>query len=491
MVADVCLVLEGTYPYVHGGVAEWTHRLISALPERTFHLWCLTPRSQPLAYPLPPNVQGMTEVELFAPFVAAPRPRTPVAFWDTLETLNQPGPLDPGALDRLFGPVTRDLSRGHGVAEDVLIGHPAFDRLIELYGRHNDGESFLDFLYTIIEAHLPLIRLMRAPIPPARLYHAASTGYAGLLAARAHRATGRPMYLTEHGIYTLERQIEILLADWIHTHPLKHVSTIPEASNLKQVWIDLFRLLGRITYAEAQRIFTLFDGNARIQRRLGAPVEKIEILPNGIDLERFRPQPRPAGNRPLKVGLVGRVVAIKDIHTFIRACRVVHDRLPETRFAVIGPGAEEVGYQRKCLDYRHLMGLDGVLEFTGAREPEAVYRDLDVSVLTSISEGLPLTVLESMASEIPLVCTRVGACPELLSGGTPEDRRLGEAGLLADVGDHEAVGRAIITLLTDEALRVRMGRAGRRRVARFYDQRQIVARYGAAYAAALTEEAVV
>lgn len=490
MVADVCMVLEGTYPYVHGGVAEWTHRLISSLPDLTFHLWCITPSHQPAAYQLPPNVRGMTEVELFAPFVAAPRPRTPAAFWDTLETLNRPGPLDPAALDRLFGPVAKDLSRGQGVAEDVLIGHPAFDRLIELYGRHNDGESFLDFLYTIMEAHLPLIRLMRAPIPPARLYHAASTGYAGLLAARAHRATGRPMYLTEHGIYTLERQIEILLADWIHTHPLKHVSTVPEASNLKQVWIDVFRLLGRISYAEAERIFTLFDGNARIQRRLGAPAGKLEVLPNGIDLERFRPRPRPDG-RPLKVGLVGRVVAIKDIHTFIRACRVVHDRLPGTRFAVIGPGAEEAGYLRKCLDYRHLLGLDGVLEFTGTRDPETVYRELDVSVLTSISEGLPLTVLEAMASEVPLVCTRVGACAELLEGGSLEDRGLGEAGLLADVGDHEAVGRAIVRLLSDESLRARMGRAGRRRVERYYDQRQVVARYRAAYADALRAEAVV
>src|SRR5690606_29412956 len=106
------------------------------------------------------------------------------ALWDTLEALHRPGPPEPAALDRLFGPVTRDLSRGQGVAEDALAGHRAFDRLTELYGRHDEGESYLDFLYTIMEAHLPLIRLLRAPVPPARLYHAASTGYAGLLAAR-------------------------------------------------------------------------------------------------------------------------------------------------------------------------------------------------------------------------------------------------------------------------------------------------------------------
>lgn len=490
MVADVCMVLEGTYPYVQGGVAEWTHRLITDMPELSFHLWCITPRHRPAAYPLPRNVVGMTEVELFTPFRPGPRPRAPKAFWDTLEILQAPGPLDPSALDALFGPVTRDLTRGQGIAEDVLVGHPAFERLTELYGSHNAGESFLDFLYTVMEAHLPLVRLLHAPVPQARLYHAASTGYAGLLAARAHRATGSPMLLTEHGIYTLERQIEILLADWIHTHRLEHVSTIPEASNLKQVWIDLFRMLGRIAYAESDRIFTLYKGNADIQRRLGAPADKLTILPNGIDLARFRPHPPRTDGQPLRVGLVGRVVAIKDIHTFIRACRVVHDRLPDVRFAVIGPGAEEAGYFRKCLDYRRLMGLDGVLDFAGPLPPEEIYRDLDVSVLTSISEGLPLTVLEAMACEIPLVCTRVGACAELLSGRAGDDRKLGPAGILADVGDHGAVGAAISKLLGDPALRGRMGAVGRRRVETYYDQRQIVGRYRAAYAHALEEATV-
>jgi glycosyltransferase involved in cell wall biosynthesis len=97
--------------------------------------------------------------------------------------------------------------------------------------------------------------------------------------------------------------------------------------------------------------------------------------------------------------------------------------------------------------------------------------------LTSVSEGLPLTVLESMACGIPNVCTRVGACEDLLNGVEGEDAKLGISGLIAPVGDHRGIGRAIVRILERPELAEAMSQASRERVRRFYDLKVIVKRY--------------
>ena len=76
-------------------------------------------------------------------------------------------------------------------------------------------ESFLHFFWAWRALFGGLVATLSFPLPPARVYHTVSTGYAGLLAARAAVETGRPALITEHGIYTNERRIEILQADWI------------------------------------------------------------------------------------------------------------------------------------------------------------------------------------------------------------------------------------------------------------------------------------
>lgn len=486
--ADVCLVLEGSYPFIRGGVAEWAHRLIASLPERTFHLLSIIPGDRPAVpvYDLPANVTGLTVVPLFGPFRSVPGEPDSPALWNALESFYDPRVPAAASSELLFERIGRELAFSRpGVSEDLLFSERAFDLLVRIYEERAPGSSFLDFLYTVLFSHLPIAKLLAEPLPAAGVYHAACTGYAGFLAARAHRLTGRPMFLTEHGIYTIEREIEILLADWIYSRPLEHISMIPEAMNLKRVWVDVFRFLGRLAYQEAERIFTLFPGNAAIQKRLGAAPDKLQLIPNGVDIGRFRPAAGPRAAHPPQVSLIGRVVAIKDIRTLIRACRIVHDSRPEVHFSVVGPTGEEEAYFLKCLDYRRLLGLESVLSFTGEMDPVAAYAGCDIAVLTSISEGQPLVVLEAMASGIPVVTTRVGACPELILGATAEDRELGAAGVVVDIGDHRAVAWAILSLLADPERAHAMGAAGRRRVEARYDHVRVAERYGAAYAEAL------
>jgi glycosyltransferase involved in cell wall biosynthesis len=113
------------------------------------------------------------------------------------------------------------------------------------------------------------------------------------------------------------------------------------------------------------------------------------------------------------------------------------------------------------------------VEFTGKVDARRYYEALDVSVLTSLSEGQPLAVLEAMACGIPVVATDVGSCRELLEGRTPEDRALGPAGLVTRVADPEDTARAILRLARDPELRRAMGEAGRRRVRAYYRLDQV------------------
>jgi glycosyltransferase involved in cell wall biosynthesis len=179
------------------------------------------------------------------------------------------------------------------------------------------------------------------------------------------------------------------------------------------------------------------------------------------------------------VGLVGRVVPIKDVRTFISACRTAARRLPPggLRVSIIGPEDEDRDYARSCRDMVRLLGLSDVVEFTGRVDCRPYYERLDAVVLTSLSEGQPLSVLEALACGIPVVAPDVGSCRELLEGAGDEDRRIGPAGLVTRPVDPDGTAEAMLRLAADPALRARMAEAGRRRVRRFYRLEQVRARY--------------
>lgn len=483
--ADVCLILEGSYPYARGGVSIWADSLIRSLPDMTFHLWCLVARRRDITpfYELPGNVIGVTDVVLFEePGEAGGKPLGK-PFWDTVRELHRHRDRIRQRSDVLWGKLQEVLPKTAGPlpARQLLLGPEAYKLLLEMYQERDEPLSFIDYFYTYLFTHLPLLKLLVAQIPPARLYHAISTGYAGFLGCKARRLMKAPLLLTEHGIYTNERQVEISLADWIYSRRDRRIQVGRGSTTLKKIWIQMFDFLGRLTYEEVDHMTTLFGGNRDMEIRLGARPERIEIIPNGVDLPRYGGIARatdPA--RPL-VGLVGRVVPIKDIRTFIKACRVVADRIPTARFLVLGSTEQTPAYYQKCLEYRRLMNLEDRLEFTGNVKVEDYYGKLDVVALTSVSEALPLTVLESMAVGIPVVSTRVGACEELVYGRDDEDRAIGPSGMIATVGNHQEVGDAIVRILTERGLAEKLSRAGKERVQRFYDLKRIEERYGALY----------
>jgi glycosyltransferase involved in cell wall biosynthesis len=481
---DVALLIEGTYPFVRGGVSSWVHRLIESLPETTFSVVFLGGRRSdhgPPAYPALPNVRSLERLYLFEPpeHEAAPafgRRRCPMADVDRLhELLRTTGPDCALGPPRLFGDIARLLAEPRGVTRwDFLHSDDAWRRIDEAYRRDHPEGSFKDYFWTIRATHAAVFTLgeFARRLAPARMYHAVSTGYAGLLGALLRHRHGRSLVVTEHGIYTKERAIDLAAAEHVPGDGDPCVSGFG-----RRLWMRFFQGLGRIAYASADQVIALHEGSRRRQIQDGADPVRTRVIPNGVDLGRFAAirAARPAAPAPV-LGFLGRLVPIKDVKCFIRAMKAVVARCPEAQGWIIGPTSEDPSYAHECVQLAEALGLERSVKFTGYRPAEEVLPELGLLVLTSISEGLPLVVLEAFASGLPVLTTDVGACRELVEGRTPEDCEQGAAGAVVSIADPDAVARAALALLDPARWRAAQ-RAAVRRVETHYAEARVFDAY--------------
>src|SRR5262249_14811615 len=162
----------------------------------------------------------------------------------------------PGLLDAMGHPKKSAIS-----VHDAFHSITAWEFVLDRYRANATGTSFIDYFWTWRAVHAPVFQAMIAEIPPARVYHPISTGYAGLLGALAKHRTGCPLLLTEHGIYVRERTIDIGKADWIYEEPVRLRVPRPGGNPLKEMWTKFFVSLGHVTYDAADLIITLFSGN--------------------------------------------------------------------------------------------------------------------------------------------------------------------------------------------------------------------------------------
>jgi glycosyltransferase involved in cell wall biosynthesis len=481
------VVVEGTYPFVQGGVSSWVHALIAAIPSKTFrilHIGATPDEKYEAKYELPPNVIGLTQIFLqdFRPEMLkthGPVPGRKPEAWDIVthfhEELNTDRgvPLFRDLYAAVGDPKTRALS-----IEDMFKSHRSWEFIRDQYDRKGNDTSYIDFFWTWRITHIPIFQMMQADLPPARVYHTASTGYAGFLAALAKCRMGVPMILTEHGIYTRERKIEIAQAEWIYVKQTEDYKIRRTQSFFKQWWINLFRMLSRVCYQEADKVVTITQVNQPFQLEDGADPAKMSVVPNGIKLERFTPcreGPRPTDE--FMVGFVGRVVPIKDVKTFIRAIKIAVAGVPTLRAYIIGPTDEDEEYFAECQRLTSLLSLEDNIVYTGRANVVDYYRRMHLLVLTSISEAQPLVILEGHCAGVPVVATNVGACQELLYGRTPEDRALGPSGIVTAVASPQETADAMARLANDRDLHAAMVQAGIKRVETFYREEDLNATY--------------
>lgn len=215
---------------------------------------------------------------------------------------------------------------------------------------------------------------------------------------------------------------------------------------------------------------------------VGVGPQRVTQIYNGVDSARFRPR---SGERPdiapagfldgarLVIGSAGRMVAVKDYPTLVRAFIRLHGMAPDPaglRLFLVGDGPDRVS----CQQLIETAGLAGQAWFAGNRDdvPELM-RAMDLFVLPSLGEGISNTILEAMATGLPVVASRVGGNPELVQAG--------RTGSLFTAGDVDALARLLLEYAEDGVRRQREGAAARARVEREFALERMAAAYQAVY----------
>lgn len=490
---DVCIVVEGCYPFVSGGVSTWLDWLIRNQADLSFGVVALTADERPhqFQYELPPNL-AFVEVLPLSRISTKPGMSEPMLdrqqLVDIMCKVLVDGDLEAfrELVELLRTPVRRRpfpwVRKPTQLTYSELLGSRFFwDVMVDCYRRLTPSASFSDFFWAWRNLVGGLFSILTAPVRRARVYHSISTGYAGLFAARATVVTGFPMAITEHGVYTNERRIDLIMADWIADTIETGLGGPDPRRDVRGFWIDCFESYARVAYSAATRITTLYGANQSFQRALGASEAKLEVIPNGIRLETFDKIERSGKNQRPTVALIGRVVPIKDIEALIAASTVIAREFPEVLVLIIGPTDEDPDYFELCKLRVAEFDLGENVRFTGKVNILDYLAVIDVLVLTSISEAQPLVLLEAGAARVPCVATDVGSCREIIEGGPDEAPNLGIAGRVAPPMDSEAIGKAVVELLADDEFRRQCGETLRRRVERYFTSEASAARYADVY----------
>lgn len=218
--------------------------------------------------------------------------------------------------------------------------------------------------------------------------------------------------------------------------------------------LRLYALLDRVILRWFDHVCVVSSGVADALRRFHVPSEKITMVDNGIDIGHFsvgRPVLREElelRENPL-VGFVGRLAPEKGLEHLLHAAAGILNTLPSTKFILAGEGPERLTLEKLAKQ----LGIEKSVIFLGRRSDLAsIYASLDVFVLPSLSEGMPLAVLEAMAAKRPVVATRVGAIPKIV-----KDQ---QTGLLVDAGDIAGLQSAISLLLGHPDLCRNLGQSG-------------------------------
>jgi glycosyltransferase involved in cell wall biosynthesis len=207
-----------------------------------------------------------------------------------------------------------------------------------------------------------------------------------------------------------------------------------------------------------------------LEHKLGYPEEKCSVILNGIPLAPFLAHPAsPGARRPrIRFGTIGRLVPAKGHSILLDAFARVRQAAPEAELSIYGYGALQENLSAQIAN----LGLEGSARLEGRTTNSAeTLRDLDVFVLSSVNEGLPLVLLEAMAAGLPIVTTNVGGIPEVV----PE-----ESAWLCPPGDADSLAGAMLQAANCGDLRER-GEIARRRATNRYGLEQMSASYEVLY----------
>ena len=463
------MMAEGTYPFVTGGVSTWCDQIIRGMPEHDFEVVAVVATAgHPIAWTLPDNVVAVSSVPLWG-FVREerlPRGADRHEFLEVLRpfvrSLLEPDLEDSAFADGLIG--LFEFAQRHSLTS-ALMSDDAAELLGDEWELSRAGKVSVFEVMKALELLEHSLRPLSAPVVQADLCHATSNGLPSLLALMAKWRHGTPFIMSEHGVYLRERYLAFqgFDAPW----------------SVKYLVLSFYRRLTRLAYAEASVIAPVNVYNQRWEIEQGANPDIIVTALNGVDVEKYPV----ALDEPEDqiIAWVGRIDPLKDLETLIEAFSRLQRRMPRAWLDLYGPvpvGNEK--YYRRLRELVARRHLGARVTFRGSVSPVSkAYQNARVIALSSISEGLPYTVIEAMMSGRATVSTDVGGVREVV----------GDTGLLVPPRDPKALADALERVLSDDELRADLARRAAVRSRNYFPLDQMLGTFRSEYAMLIEPQA--
>jgi glycosyltransferase involved in cell wall biosynthesis len=435
---EIALINEGTYPYVKGGVSQWCDKMIRGLPEHRFRLVTLVATgTEQQTWELPDNATPVRSFPLWGPVASPRRGRNQERIASAVRAvaagavLSQPVSFEWGLRELAKLALTKDFARSLRACD--LAGD-----LLEIW----PGAEPLTLYDAIAAAELLERSLLPLAVdlgPGLALSHAVSNGLPTLVGLAEKWRRGTPLVMSEHGVYLRERYLAF--------RELRFPAAV------KVIVLGFTRQLAELGYRGADFVVPVARFNARWEHRLGADPDSVVPIYNGVEPELYKvieTEPEVP-----TISWVGRVDPLKDLETLIAAFALVREKLPTAVLRLFGPTpAGNEKYERRCLALADQLGVaDGIKMEGPVQTSRIAFEAGHLVALSSISEGMPYTVIEAMMCGRPTVSTDVGGTAEAVA----------DAGAVVPPLDPSAFAEACLAYLVDPLLRQRIGQAARER----------------------------
>jgi polysaccharide biosynthesis protein PelF len=484
----VVLTTEGTYPHFRGGVSTWCETLLRGMPEVDFTVWALMMNPFVDAqYDLPDNVGHFSGVPLWgveepaeytidmpAARVMSLSRRTSesdvrdkfIPLFEQLLREIASADFDPGRFGQLLyeihlyfkrndfrqtfrsaaawetfkrflleasgGPAAEDqVHEEYTAAGDKVTRSEVRSSIRQLFhpprpADPSNGEGeYLPTLSDATEGMRWLYRLMTPldfPVPDGDVVHSSAAAFCGIPGILAKMERGTPFVLTEHGVYMREQYLALGRYGFPY--------------HLKKFLMQMIVAVARTCLHFADQISPVCRYNTRWEILNGAAVDKIRVIYNGVDPVAYAPRRVARSSAPTVVS-VSRIDPLKDLETMLHVANLVRKHIPNVQFLHFGPVSDEE-YDEKLKKLHKELNLEGTVKFMGSTDnPAEAFNMGDITLLTSISEAFPYTVIESMMCGKPVVATNVGGVSEAVE----------DVGLLARVRDVEGMADGVLRLL--------------------------------------------
>ncbi|PSB56396.1 DUF3492 domain-containing protein [Chamaesiphon polymorphus] len=475
----ILLTTEGTYPFLGGGVSTWCHELTHNMPEVDFKLLAIVANPYlPQQYQLSANVTQVLKVPLWGmedpieygwrfPFSRALKSKIATTgtiinqrfiplFEQLLKGILLPDLMDIDTLGQTFVAIHKYFLRYdyHKTMTSIEVWE-CFQKLVATAWQSQVKPDLIT-LGEIAETLKLLYRLLiplHVPIPAVDLIHSSAASYCGLPGIIGKLEYRIPYLLTEHGINIREQYLNLR-------------TSIPSVF-VRRFLHYLASAVVKLNYHFADLILPVCTYNTRWEQWWDVPPEKIKVVYNGADPDKFTPQNYPPNDRPVVLNM-GLIFALKGQLTLIEAAAIVRETFPDVEFRLYGKPTD-LDYFARCQQKVREYGLEKIVNFAGfTSEPWRVYSEADVVAMSSVSEGFPYAVIEAMFCACAIVSTDVGGVPEALE----------DTGLLVPADRPIELANAIVKLLSlTHQQRKQMGVKSRQRAIELFTRSKCVQTY--------------